>query len=257
MTPTTPPTGDSPKDSGSETRRGHMVTKSYLKAWADKKNVIDVLDVQEERGFRSSISNASVVSYVYDPAVLTVNLEAEYGAIEDKGASAFTRLRTGRMTLEDQEAIVRFMDMHLHRGRYADRAGHEVDAVLMMTDGTHQDAKLTLGDMLMLTHQHPDTLRLTDLDLPSWTWKIYPIENLYTGDSAVLLWRPNADSDLQTVTFPLSPTQLLVIGEDLPEDLNMNRFIVNNCRRWIVGQKGSLPIGRSTKRTQRDPDPQP
>lgn len=226
-----------------DTRRGHMVTGGYIRAWVDEHNVVDVLDVQNGRGYHSSYKNASIVSYVYDSAVLTLDLEKEYGVIESQGISAFSKLRSGE-GLEETEAraAIAFLDMHLHRGRYADRAGVRVPALLMMTDGTTQQKELLLGDMLPLAHQHPDTLRLTSLRLEEWTWQIYTTDCLYTGDGAVMLWRPDADHDLATITFPLSPTQLLVIGDDIPTDFNINRAIVNNCRRWIVGQRGTLPI---------------
>lgn len=231
------------KPSASGTRRGHMVTGSYISAWADKRNVLDVLDVQEGRGYPSSYKNASIVSYVYDPAVLTVDLEAEYGAIEGRGMAAFSKLRAGENLLEEEtRAAVAFLDMHLQRGRYADRAGVRVPAVLLMQDGTTQETDLLLGDMLLLTHQHADTLRLTSRRLEEWTWQVFTTDSLYTGDGAVLLWRPDAEHDLTTVTFPLSPTQLLVIGDDVPAALDINRAIVSNCRRWVVGQRGTLPI---------------
>lgn len=51
-------------------KRGHMVSKGYIEAWADSRNVVDVIDIQDRRGFPTSIHNATVVSYVYDPKVL-------------------------------------------------------------------------------------------------------------------------------------------------------------------------------------------
>lgn len=220
-----------------------MVTRGYISAWANEKNVVDVIDLQDGRGYPSSIVNASVVSYVYDPEVMTLDLESEYGRIEDTGISAINKLRNGQVvTRNDLDAVIAFLDMHLHRGRYADRANIRVPAVLVMKDGSARDAELKLGDMLLLAHQHPETLRLTSLGLARWTWRLYPIDGLATGDGAVLLWRKTADADLSTVTFPLSPTQLLVIGEDLPENVNMNAFLLRNCRRWMVGQRGTLPL---------------
>lgn len=116
--------------------------------------------------------------------------------------------------------------------------------MMLMKDGTTQEKDLLLGDMLLLTHEHSDTLRLTSRGLERWTRRIYTTDVLFTGDGAVLLWRPDAEHDFSTVTFPLSPTQLLVIGDDIPSDLNVNRFIVSNCRRWVVGQRGTLPLER-------------
>ncbi|GGO59882.1 hypothetical protein GCM10010910_03920 [Microbacterium nanhaiense] len=220
-----------------------MVTRGYISAWANKKNVVDVIDLQHGRGYPSSIMNASVVSYVYDPQVMSLDLESEYGRIESDGVVAINRLRNSQvLERRDLDAVVAFLDMHLHRGRYADRANVRVPAVLVMKDGTSQDAELKLGDMLILAQQHPETLRLTSLGLAQWTWRLYPVDNLATGDGAVLLWRKTADADLSTVTFPLSPTQLLVIGDPLPGEMNMNAFLARNCRRWMVGQRGTLPL---------------
>lgn len=222
-----------------------MVTGSYIRAWADEKNVLDVADVQDGRGYKSSYKNASIVSYVYDPAVMAVDLENRYAEIEDRGMSAIAKLRAEQgLDQKEAEAAIAFLDMHLHRGRYADRAGVRVPAVMLMKDGTTQEKDLLLGDMLVLTHEHSDTLRLTSRGLERWTWQIYTTDVLFTGDGAVLLWRPDAQHDFSTVTFPISPTQLLVIGDDIPSDLNVNRFIVNNCRRWVVGQRGTLPLER-------------
>src|SRR5699024_11932702 len=76
-----------------KTRRSHMVSRGYISAWADKKNVVDVLDLQDGRGYSSSIMNASVVSYAYHSEVLTQELEAEYARIESTGIFAYTKLR--------------------------------------------------------------------------------------------------------------------------------------------------------------------
>lgn len=70
-----------------------MVTGSYIRAWADEKNVLDVADVQDGRGYQSSYKNASIVSYVYDPAVMAVDLENRYAEIKDRGMSAIAKLR--------------------------------------------------------------------------------------------------------------------------------------------------------------------
>lgn len=233
-----------------KTRRGHMVSRGYISAWADEKNVVDVLDLQDGRGYPSSIVNASVVSYVYDPEVLMQDLESEYARIEGTGISAIAKLRTGQaVTRKDQNAVIAFLDMHLHRGRHADRARVRVPAVLMMKDGSVEDAELKLGDMLLLSQEHPEILRLTQLGLTDWTWRIYDVGNLATGDGAVLLWRPTADEELTTITFPVSPTQLLVIGDDLPEkpfEL-LNLHLAKNCRRWMVGERGSLNLAEAAR----------
>ena len=225
------------------TRRGHMITKGHMAAWANARNIVDVLDVQEGRGYPSSIENATVVSYVYDPSVLAHDLELRFSKIEDRGVSALNRLRAGIDPYPgDPEAIIEFLDMHLHRGRYANKAGDSQQASLFMTDGSVQESELNYADLLSLAHDHPDTLRRPTLGMETWPWQIYTTTNLWTGDGAVMLWRPNAESELATVTFPLSPTQLLVIGDDVPTDFDMGRAIARNSRRWVIGEKGTLPI---------------
>ena len=220
-----------------------MVTKWYLKAWADEHNVVDVIDVLEGRGHPSAVGDASVVSYVYDPEVLGHDLEGAFGEIESAAAPAFARLRAGEvMTMPDLTAVIAFLDMHLHRGRYANRVGVRQPALLYMKDGTVQEAELNYADLLSLAHDHPDTLRLTTLGLEQREWRIQSLEGLFTGDGAVLLIGPSRDQDPTTITFPMSPTQLLVIGDDLPAGVPINHRIVANSRRWVVGQRGSLPI---------------
>ena len=55
------------------------------------------------------------------------------------------------------------------------------------------------------------------------------------GDRAVLRWRATDGADMSRISFPLSPTQLLVSGEDLPDDVRLNTQLAMNSRRWIVG----------------------
>jgi hypothetical protein len=68
---------------------------------------------------------------------------------------------------------------------------------------------------------------------------------LATGDGAVLLWRPTDGAEISTISFPLSPTQLLVIGEDLPDDVPHNRLLAENSKRWIVGARGTLNFSKA------------
>lgn len=98
-------------------KAAHMVSKGYISAWADKSNTVDVLDLQDGRGYRSSYLKATVVSYVYDPRVLTRDLERDYWRIEDSGTPAIVKLRNGDpLNPVDQKAVIAFLDMHLDRG---------------------------------------------------------------------------------------------------------------------------------------------
>ncbi|MHA7269534.1 hypothetical protein [Arthrobacter sp. HLT1-20] len=224
-----------------QVKRAHMVSKGYIRAWADAKNIVDVLDLQDGRGFPSSFVNATVVSYGYDTEVLTHDLERDYGRIEDRGIPAIVKLRKGHvLTGVERGALIAFMDMHLDRGRYADQAKSRVPAVLLKIDGRIENAELTVGDRLLMSRFLPDALWLTSLGLEQWTWQVKEMRGLATGDGAVLLWRPTDGTDISTVSFPLSPTELLVVGEDLPDGVAINPLVAEKSRRWIVGVRGSL-----------------
>ncbi|WP_245338555.1 DUF4238 domain-containing protein [Microbacterium imperiale] len=231
-----------------------MVSRGYLKAWADSRGVIEVIDKQTDEKYPSSIKNATIVSYVYDSAVLTQDLEAEFAAVEDAGIPAIDRLRRCETDLstDDMHALIAFLDMHLHRGRYADRAGVRIPARVVKTDGTIEAAELALGDLLTLGRGLGDVVQLRDLNLERWRWRwhILPQEHpLATGDGAVMLWSPRDGAPVSTVTFPLSPTQLLVVGEALPDNFRINIAIAKNSKRWLVGARGTLNLTRDQPAT--------
>lgn len=223
-------------------KRGHMVSEGYLKAWADERNLVDVIDIQHRRGFPSSIKNATVVSYVYDPNVLTRDLEDDYSRIEYAGIPVTVKLREGAqsLTVEERSAMIAFLDMHLDRGRCADQTKLRVPAVLVKTGGDFEDAELALGDTL--SQALPEVLRLSTLGLEQWEWKVLEANGLATGDGAVLLWQATKDAGVCTVSFPLSPTRLLVIGQDLPDELPLNARVAANSKRWVVGERGTLDL---------------
>ena len=139
--------------------------------------------------------------------------------------------------------MIVFLDMHLDRGRYADQTKLRAPALVLKTGGEVEEAELRLGDVLLLSQSHPEVLRLPTLGLDKWEWKVWPVEGLVTGDGAVLLWGSSSkDAEICTVTFPLSPTRLLVIGRDLPDGVPMNDRIASNSKRWIVGVRVSLKL---------------
>lgn len=227
-------------------KRAHMVSKGYIRAWADARNRVDVLDLQDGRGFPSSFENATVVSYGYDAEVFTHDLERDYWRIEDRGIPAIVKLRNGHtLTAVEQTAVIAFLDMHHDRGRYADQTKIRIPAVLLKTGGRIEDAELTVGDRLLLSRSFQDVLRLTTLGLEQWPWQVREAKHLATGDGAVILWRPTDGADISTISFPLSPTQLLVIGQDLPDDVGLNALLAMNSRRWIVGVKGTLNFNKA------------
>jgi hypothetical protein len=221
-----------------------MVSKSYIRAWADTRGRVEVLDLQHGRGFVSSVENATVVSYAYDASIMAQNLEGHYAGIEDRGIPALAKLRTGGpLAPAEQTAMINFLDLHLDRGRYADQANTRIPAVLINTDGRSEAAGLTLGDRLLLSQFLPDVIRLTSLGLEQWPWHVYEArDRLATGDGAVLLWQETQNAEISTISFPLSPTQMLVIGKDLPDALPLppNALLAKNSKRWIVGALGTL-----------------
>jgi hypothetical protein len=194
----------------------------------------------------SSFENATVVSYGYDTEVLTHDLERDYWRIENRGIPAIVKLRDGHaLTAVEQSALIAFLDMHLDRGRYADQTKIRVPAVLLKTGGQIENAELTVGDRLLLSRSFQNVLRLTTLGLEQWPWQVRGAKHLATGDGAVLLWRPTDGADISTISFPLSPTQLLVIGQDLPDNVNLNPRLAENSRRWIVGVRGALNFNKA------------
>lgn len=222
-------------------KRAHMVSRSYLRAWADSRNRVDVLDIEQGRGFTSAIGSATVVSYAYDPAVLTHDLEREFSGIESNGAPAIAKLRHGhQLSRDEMKDMTAFLDMHLERGRYADQTGIRTPAVLVKTDGSAEDAQFNLGDRLLLSRYMEGAVRLAALGVEQWPWEVREARSLATGDGAVLLWREKPGAEISVVTFPLSPTQLLVIGTGYEVQAPLNTLLAEHSRRWIVGTVGSL-----------------
>lgn len=144
-------------------KRAHMVSKGYIRAWADAGGRVDVLDLEQGRGFSSAIGNATVVSYAYDPEVLTHDLESDYARIEGRGIPVILKLSDRQMlTPDEQSAMAAFLDMHLDRGRYADQTKTRTPAVLVKnrrphrrcrTDPRGQTAALTVSPERRQTHR--------------------------------------------------------------------------------------------------------
>ncbi|QVG65554.1 hypothetical protein JG551_002989 [Curtobacterium flaccumfaciens pv. flaccumfaciens] len=225
-------------------RRPHVVTKAYLRAWADDRGTVDVLDLKRRHVIPLSINNATVVGGAYDPLVLSHDLEGEYASIENRGMPAIAKLRRGiELTPGEMTAVIAFLDMHLDRGRYAAQAGTVIPATLLKTDGSIENADFSVADRLRLSRSLPEVLRLASLGLDRWEWRVEPkLDGLITGDGAVLLFHEAERVGLRTIAFPLSPTQLLVIGEPIQPDTPINRHIVEASRRWIISLRGTLKM---------------
>jgi hypothetical protein len=227
-----------------QVKGAHMVSSGYISAWADNRNVIAVLDLEKGIGYHRSYKKATVVSYVYEPALLSYDLEGEYARIENAGIPVIHKMRQGLdLTVDERTRLIQFLEMHRYRGRYSDRAEVRVPAVAVMTDGSVKDVELRLGDMMLLTRNQKTGPRLTELGLDQLDWTVWEVDHLPTGDGAVMLWGSNSDTgadNVSVVTFPLSPTQLLLIGDDLPKGVPFKTRLAMNCQRWIVGKTGSL-----------------
>ncbi|MBN9190997.1 DUF4238 domain-containing protein [Microbacterium sp.] len=228
----------------SQVKGAHMVSSGYISAWADTNNVIAVLDLEEGIGYHKSYKKATVVNYVYEPALLNYDLEGEYARIEGAGIRVIRMLRDGlELTVQERTQLIEFLEMHRYRGRYADRAEVWVPGVAMMSDGAAKDIELRLGDMTLLTRDREPGPKLTELGLEEREWTVWEVDDIPTGDGAVMLWGSSAATGadcVSVVTFPLSPTQLLLIGDELPEGVPFKMRLAMNCRRWIVGKKGTL-----------------
>lgn len=224
--------------------RAHTITKTYLSAWADKKNRVQVLNIDpngEGRGYVASVNNATVVSDAYATTLMNVDLEAEYAKVEAAGVPLLQKLREGQqLDPTEKSTVVDFLDMHHVRGRHSDQTATPIPAIVMLHDGTTKDYQLTLGDRLTLGAFRSEK-RLSDHEIETWPWQVADAQNLATGDGAVLLG--GRGGVLTTVTFPLSPSQLLVIGDDehIPR-MNLNVLMAKQGRRWIVGTMGSLNL---------------
>lgn len=218
-----------------------MVSKGYLRAWANSRDLLFVMDAEHEtRGVRA-LSNATVVSHAYRTEHTTLDLEAEYARVESAALPAMRNLANGGTTTNEGEAaIVHFLDMHAERGRYADQAGVKFPiATANIYSGQVKMAEMGLGDRLVLSRHKelsPSVVRIQSLGVQKWRWRVVPVPSgLITGDGAVLMWEKRAAAGVTSITFPLSPSRLLVLGQDLDGlHIPLNELIAGRSRRWLV-----------------------
>jgi hypothetical protein len=230
-------------------KAAHMVSKGYIRAWADEKKRVEVLDLGGGRSYPISYNRATVVSYVYDPNVVAHDLEQGYAKVESNGIPVINKLREGHLglTAVERKALIAFLDMHLDRGRFANQSKTLAPAVILKTDGSHENAELNLGDLLFLSQYLPEVLRLSKLGIEDWPWRVEDRNGLSTGDGAVLLWCEPDGQEVCTISFPLSPTKLLVIGQPLTVGApHPNLLLSKNSKRWIVGEVGTLNLKFAT-----------
>lgn len=99
-----------------------------------------------------------------------------------------------------------------------------------------------IADRLLLSQPMEEVIRLKALSLGSWEWQVIS-GDFVTGDGAVLLFRETMGADVCTVAYPLSPTQLLLIGRPFDGPVPLNPLIASKSRHWLVGRTGSLRRG--------------
>ncbi|XYX72145.1 hypothetical protein ACAD36_00099 [Clavibacter nebraskensis] len=200
--------------------------------------------MDRNHGYPASVNNATVRGYAYEPNVLTRDLEQEYSVIESEGMRVIAKLRRGNPTLDAKglAAMIAFLEMHLDRGRYADQMAIRTPAVLLKTDGSIEDVEFNVADRLLLSQSIDDVVRLKVLGLESWEWQVLR-GDFVTGDGAVLLFNTSKGADVCTVAFPLSPTQLLLIGKPFESPVPLNPLIASKSRQWLIGRPGSLRRG--------------
>ncbi|TDP94613.1 uncharacterized protein DUF4238 [Leucobacter luti] len=230
----------------SAVKNAHMIPACYLRAWEDEKSEVYVADLVAERPLILRTSKATVVNYAYKPAVLKHDREAHYAAIEDRGIVAIREAAKGSVLNSDARlAVIEFFDMFQERGIHADHASLSVPVVMGSQDSEElKDLDMNLGDMITLHRDlNPDLLNLKDQHLEDRPWKVITQPApMMTGDAAVIPILGAEDDELIAVLFPLSPMELLVIG-DVPENLKLNitQYIAMKSRRWLVGRVEDAP----------------
>ncbi|WP_162000767.1 DUF4238 domain-containing protein [Bifidobacterium tibiigranuli] len=216
-----------------------MIPRSYLDGWADGKGMVDVADLAKGRSTTTAIINATVVSYAYRTEILSTDLEGQFAKVESAGISALRKLRrTDTLTQGEIRAAIAFLDMYRERGLYADQAKTQTPAVLLMQDRSLQEAELSLGDRMVLASYMNETVEFDQLGIETWPWSIWDCTNALTGDGALTLWREANSTAVTTITFPLSPTKILVIGRKLSRSVDINLVTVLKSRRWLIAQRG-------------------
>ncbi len=231
-------------------KRAHMVTRGYLQAWSNDHGLVYVWDGEARISGVRSLGDATVVRYAYRTEHTNLDLEAHFAGIEGRGTAAMRNLiGGGALNAEGREAMIEFLDMHLERGRYADQASVKMPVGLGdLFHGGFQMSAMGLGDRLTLSKDiNTNALRISDLHVGRWPWRVADVRSgLITGDGAVLLWEETKGSGISSISFPLSPTRLLILGDPLP-NVPINALVANNCRRWLIDHvEGSVARSMSS-----------
>jgi hypothetical protein len=223
-----------------DVKRAHMVSRGYLEQWSNARGLLLVHDKENSTTNPvRSLGDATVVRYAYRTQLTTIDLEREYSTIESRGIPALRTLGAGGLvTSVGEEAIISFLDMHRERGGFADKTKESLPlAAGDVFTGGMQMVNAGLGDRIALSRVIDQSrVRLTSLDLRHWRWHVFGVESgLITGDGAVLLWGRNGN--INAISFPLSPTRLLIIGNGLEgATVPINDLVAANSKRWIVGK---------------------
>ncbi len=223
--------------------------------WADKNGDIYVADIQNERALILRASNATIVKYAYQTAVLKHDREAHYSQIEARGIRAIRAACTNpEFSQSDRRDLTDFMDMFIERGLYADQNDLSVSVIRGSFDSDEfEEVEFNLGDMISLHKDlNASDVTLRDAGIENWNWAVVEQPHpMMTGDGAVICIK--RDEHLTTVVFPLSPFMLLVVGE-VQHDLSFSvtNYIAQVSRRWIIGRPQDAPewVHANDKRTR-------
>lgn len=220
-------------------KRAHMIPRGYLTAWTNDRGMLFVTDKENAMSREMSLSSATVVRYVYEAPATVIDLEHEFSRIESRGIPAIRRLAgDDDLNREGKLALVQFLDMFAKRSLGADQT--KVRPPMVKLKMGSMDAELgqfTLGDRLVLSDAFGgDGPTLQERGFQSGRWCVTDVpDGLITGDGAVIEWQISSEAVSRVVTFPLSPTRLLVMGQGGDtRELNVNRAVLDRSRRWLI-----------------------
>lgn len=216
-----------------------MLSRGYLEPWANDRGVLYVYDKELETGGVRTIRNATVVGDAYATKVVNHDLEGEFADIESAGLPSIRRLLNGATLSGGQElAIVRFLDMFIERGNFADQFKVRAPIAVASIDQPTVVEHVGIGDRLSLARSlNQESRTLLELGIRHWKWKVLELDSeVVTGDGSVITWNQTEGSPIEAVTFPISPYKILQIGRDLARGpLPLSQLIAARSRRWVIG----------------------
>lgn len=144
---------------GTTTRRNHVVSKFYLRYFADEAEQVTTVMLPGDRSFAQSIGNASVETNFYtalgNDGEETDVAEEAFGQIEGAAADAWREMAAGRWPLSEQSRVdmAGWIALQHLRGQSVRRSMDQIG-----TDGLHLD--------VMVGGRHRLRQRLIELGQP-------------------------------------------------------------------------------------------